>query len=212
MLSNNMSLVRTCREDSERLRKKLPRLLQNLCVFFSLPDSPLPRGPPAAGVWAARSACRLAHTAPGWWCSPGPGSLRLGPGASRRPACSCGCGTTSPFGADPRSGPRGPAGEEGWATGPPGHGHLPPQQVRRRPRGALGRPRRALERRGGVKESNVVSFRCFHKKSQNVSLNNEDLLMSKRSFFGLSGARDPLCPLGPCASTSRFSRLWVLTY
>lgn len=124
-----------------------------------LPDSPLPQGPLAVGVWADHSACQLAHTVLGWSCSPGRGNLHLGPGVSLHLVGSCGCGTRSPCGAAPHLGPRGLGGVEGWATGLPGpaHLHLQPepcnlqlqqtyqnQQLRYWPRGASRRPQRAL--------------------------------------------------------------------
>lgn len=177
----------------------------NFCIFgvccFYL-YSPLPLGPRAGGVWAAHSACRLAHTVPGWSCSPGPGSLHPGPGVSLRLACSCGCGTTPPCRAAPRLGPRGLGGVEGWATGPPGPGHLPlqlqTQQLLHRPRGASGRPRKALEGQRCFKKTNGVTLQYYSNVHRLSPTNPPDLLMSKRSFFGLSAARGPLCPLGPC--------------
>lgn len=113
-------------------------------------NSPLPPGPPAAGVWAGRSASQWVHTVPGWSCSPALGSPRLAPAASPRPACSSGCGTMSPYEAAPRWGPRGPVDEGGWATGPPGSGcqwlqlSQRSQWLHHMPREASGRPRRAL--------------------------------------------------------------------
>lgn len=57
----------------------------------------------------------------------------------------------SPCGAAPHLGPQGLDGVEGWATGPPGPGHLQlqqtywSQQFRHRPHGASGRLQRALQ-------------------------------------------------------------------
>ncbi len=95
-------------------------------MFLLAADSPLPLGPPAVGVWADHSACQLAHTVLGWWCSLGPGSLHPSPGVSLRPVCSCGCGTTSPGGAVPHLGPQVLDVLGGWATGPLGPALLQP--------------------------------------------------------------------------------------
>ena len=159
MLSNNMSLVRTFIEESKRWRvsdcvchqvltaAKIPfknhelsmiSVFDGLCIYCGcdlVPDSPLPQGPLAVGVWAGHSACQLAHTVLCWLCSPGRENLHLGPGVSLHLVGSCGCGTRSPCGAAPHLGPQGLDGVEGWATGllGPVHLHLQPEPCNLQP-------------------------------------------------------------------------------
>lgn len=135
--------------------------------------SPPPQGPLAAGALAGHSACLLAHTGLGWWCSPGQGSHHLWPRVSLRLVGSSGCGTRSPCGAAPRLGPRELCVVVGWATGPLKFEHLPlrlenqrclicwTQQVHHRPHGASGHLQMALEGQRRFADANVVIYSIY---------------------------------------------------
>lgn len=117
MLSNTWSFVRTFKE----IKTKNKRLVLGLFfIFMELFFSILPflRGPPAAGVWQVRCACRSGRKSLGWWCSYGPGSPRPRAAASRRRGGSSRRGTTTGPPAPPA--PWRPASEpvEGWSCPP----------------------------------------------------------------------------------------------
>lgn len=106
--------------DQELRRQNVCRLAGMHSLSQQTPPLPCPRGPPAAGAWPARGACRSARTNPGWWCFCAPGSLRCPATASPRPAGSSGRGT--------RLGPPAPPGPAAPPSAPAGGCSYPPRR------------------------------------------------------------------------------------